>query len=424
MSYQVSVWRIDDNGERAVVVVDDQGIPHDQVSRYLLGKRNNRATKTVLNLGKNVCQLYRWSEELGIDIEDRIKSGQIFGITEIDSLVAYLSMNQRQLKKQNEEQGNDDCVLSFAGYVTASVLAQKIDVAKDYFKWLGNLAIEGRLVTDPYYAAIGPAIKDLNDALDARKVTGTKKARIGLTVEEQQFLLSVTHPEHSQNPFESRTRIRNHLIFKLLMLCGVRLGELLALGTINCHLLGDDPYLRFGQNLTKEVDPRSIPPEAKTLPRNIYLTAELAAEVDSYIMNERKARGRIARKAPPYVFLNTLKEPAPMTEGSIYHMCQLLREKFPKQLANLHPHRLRHSFNDNLALMFADSAGDEEFLKLQRWLNGWSNSSKEGQTYTLRSTEIRGQRCLQMLQENILKGNYHEQDYAHPEPKYDEDIDM
>ncbi|HHK8521123.1 TPA: tyrosine-type recombinase/integrase [Vibrio parahaemolyticus] len=424
MGYKAKVWRIEDNGERAVVVVDEQGIPHDQISRYLLGKRNDRATKTVLNLGKNICQLYRWSDYIGVDIEERIKTGLIFGITEIDSLVSYLSKNQRQLKKQKEDKESDDSVLAFAGYVSAGVLTQKIDAVREYFTWLGQLAVEKRLITDPYYTAIAPAIKDLNDALDARKVSGITKKRIGLTDKEQQFLLSITHPEHPENPFESRTRVRNHLIFKMLLLCGVRLGELMALRINNCHLLGDTPYIRFGQNLTKESDPRSVPPEAKTLPRNIYLTTELAADLDSYIMNERKARGKIARKAPPYVFLNTLTAPTPMTDGAFYHMCKLLCEKFPKQLNNLHPHRLRHTFNDNLAIAFGDSLESEEFLKLQRWANGWGDDSKQGIDYTYNSTEIRGQRCLRMLQENILQGNYHALDSSYPEPKYDEDFDM
>lgn len=422
MEYKSKVFKIDDTGERAILIVDGLGLPVDMPSRYLLRLRDPRSTKTVLNLAKNICQLYRWADELSADIEDRIKLGHIFGITEIDSLVKYLSLNRRQVLKQ--EKNTAEGIIEFAGYVSGSMLKQKIDAVKNYFTWLGNLAVENRLITDPYYAAIGPAIKDLNEQLDARKTSSKSKPRIGLTEVEQQYLLDVTHPDNLKNPFELRTRVRNHLILKLLLMCGVRLGELLALKTENCHLIGDSPYLYFGHNITKEKDPRPIPPDAKTLPRKIYITPSLADDVDSYIMNERKARGREARKAASYVFLNTYIKPSPMSEGAIYHMITLLKDKFPDDLGNLYPHRLRHTFNDNLVLTFADSMGEEEFLNLQRWLNGWCDTSDEGGTYTHRSQEIRVQRCLTTLQNNIVKGVWKKEDGNDIGPDYDEDVDF
>lgn len=421
MSYTAKVFRLDDTGERAILVVDENGMPVDLPCRYLLSKRDSRATKTVLNLGKNICQLYRWADECGFDIYDRIRSGHIFGITELDSLVKYLSLNRRQVVKQKSSNGN---VTAFAGYVSGSMLVQKIDAVTNYFNWLGRLAIEGRLITDPYYAAITPAIKDLNEQLDARKIRTKSKPQVGLTKEEQQFLLKVTHPDYPDNPFELRTRVRNYLIIKTLLLCGVRLGELLALKIEYCHLIGGEPYLYFGQNITKEKDPRKLPPEAKTLGRKIYITNMLATEVDGYILNERKYRGREARKVASYVFLNTNKQPAPMTEGAIYHMIYLLQKKFPDELGNLHPHRLRHAFNDNLVITFADSMPEEEFLKLQRWLNGWTDDSKEGRTYTYLSQEMRAQQCLKQIQDNIINGFYQKEYLEHLRPQYDEDIDM
>ncbi len=420
--YKAKVFKVDDTGERAILIVGASGLPVDLPSRYLLRKRESLSTKTVNNLAKNICQLYRWSDELGADLNERIKLGHIFGITEIDSLVKYLSLNRRQVLKQKKSTASQDNITEFSGYVSGSMLKQKIDAVKGYFTWLGQLAIENRLITDPYYAAIGPAIKDLNEQLDARKVSSKSKPRIGLTEEEQCYLLDITHPEQPDNPFEARTKVRNHLMLKLLLLCGVRLGELLALKTENCYLIGDAPYLYFGHNITKEKDPRPIPPDAKTLPRKIYITPSLADEVDSYIMNERKVRGRAARKAASYVFLNTYKKPNPMTEGAVYHITNLLRDKFPDRLSNLHPHRLRHTFNDNLVLTYADDMGEEEFLNLQRWLNGWSDTSSEGSTYTYRSQEIRVQRCLTTLQNNIVNGSWKKENITNHEPQYDEDV--
>lgn len=422
MEYKAVILKIDDTGERAILVVDELGLPNDQISRYLLGKQKRLATKTILNQAKNICQLYRWAEKSNLDIENRIRTGAIFNLTEIDSLVHYLSLNHRQLKVT--ESSITDKVTQFAGYVSASMLDQKIDAIKSYFSWLGKLAVEGRLITDPYYSAITPAIKDLNDQLNERKIDGKSVPRMGLTESEQQFLLEVTHPNHSDNPFQFRTRERNFLIIKLLLLCGVRLGELLALQPNHCHLVGDKPYILFGHNITKQVDNRKLPPEAKTLPRKIYLTSELASDVNYYITEVRKVRGREARKAPPYLFLNTLVKPTPLTEGAVYHICNTLQDKFPTQLKKLFPHRLRHTFNDNLIHMFADGLEEEEFKKMARWLNGWVDNSEEGQTYTHRSREMMGQVWLKRLHENIMSGNYHRVNSSGSDITYDEHIDM
>lgn len=422
MSYKTKVFKIDDTGERAVLIVDHLGMPVDLPCRYLLRQRETRATRTVLNLGKNICQLYRWAESLDIDLNERIRTGYIFGITEIDSLVKYLAMNQRQLVKRSSSSRDSDNTVRFANYVTGSMLKQKIDAVKGYFTWLGRLAVEGRTIIDPYYSTITDAIKDLNDQLDARKVRSKSKPRIGLSEQEQRFLLEVLHPDNPRNPFEIRTKVRNYLIMKILLLCGVRLGELLALKVENCFLTGDTPYIYFSQNLTKERDPRTLPPEIKTLPRKIYITPSIADELDSYIMNERKYRGREARKIASYVFLNTFKKPSPMTEGAIYHFISLLKVKFPDQFANLHPHRLRHTFADNFNLIFSKSLGEVEFLTLQRWLSGWGDTSNQGQAYTYRSQELKAQRCLIQLQEHITKGIWKSERISTVGEQYDKDI--
>lgn len=405
MPYKVEVIKSEDNGERVVLVLDESGMPHDLISRYLLRGLFNRSSKTILNQARNICQLYQWGDELGINIEERIYSGEIFGITEIDSLVRYLSLNRRQMRILKGT-SSKDTIIPFAGYVTADMQKQKIDDIARYFKWIGSLSLENRSINDPFYTSIGPAMDDLKDRLDALKVRGSSQPRVGLKEDEQQFLISITSPNNKNNPFEHRTRVRNHLIFKMLLLCGARLGELLSLKPEQCKLAGDSPYIIISQNTTKHLDPRKLPPESKTLSRRIYITPELASDIDSYINNERKARGKAAKRAAPYLFLNTWRTPSPMTQSAVQHMCKILRERFPDKLANLHPHRLRHTFNDNLHMMFFNKMGNEAFLKMQRWLNGWVDDSEQGYTYTHLAMELQGKRMLIHLQESIMKGDY------------------
>ncbi|MGN4936471.1 hypothetical protein ACTFBW_22960 [Aeromonas rivipollensis] len=79
MTYKVEVIKSEDSGERYILVLDESGMPHDLISRYLLRGMSSRSSKTVLNQARNICQLYRWGDELGINIEERIYSGEILG---------------------------------------------------------------------------------------------------------------------------------------------------------------------------------------------------------------------------------------------------------------------------------------------------------------------------------------------------------
>ncbi len=399
--FKVKLVKIKDNDNRAVLITEARGLPVDIPCRYLLGALNQESFKSVNNKANSICQLLRWEAERNIDLLNRFRSGHLLNMTERDSLVRYLSLNQKY-------SGRNENVIHFGGYVGAEMLNLKINHTKAYLGFLCELALETKKITDPLYVALDAGLKRLNEELDTKKVAPLKKKRVGLTFEEQGLLLKVTHPEHENNPFKGYTRERNYLAFCLLLLSGVRISELLSLRIEKCMLTGDEPYIEISQNT--EIDPRLEKPEVKTVGRKIYITKLLADQIDKYINGGRKLRGRLARKCPSYLFLNAAKNPAPWTYSSFSSALVEVRKHFPA-LKGLTSHRLRHSFNDNFDLLFEGELSDKERDKFKKYICGWTDDSQQTDNYNRRATEIRSRRYLMELQETVLSGDSKRQKY-------------
>ena len=77
-------------------------------------------------------------------------------------------------------------------------------------------------------------------------------ARVGLSEEEQNRLLEVVHPNSPQNPWARKfNRIRNWLIVLILLVTGMRRGELMGLQIGDLMLARTqfwplDKFRRFG----------------------------------------------------------------------------------------------------------------------------------------------------------------------------------
>ncbi|MEJ1407321.1 MAG: site-specific integrase [Candidatus Sedimenticola sp. (ex Thyasira tokunagai)] len=411
MSYRVRMIVSEDSGSRFPLLFSEVGLPIDIANRFLLTRAFGSGYKTVENLAKNILQLYRWADtqkaSVTNEIYERIKSGYLYSHEEVDSLVRYLSKNQRNLYK-------DSNVLEFESYVSGAVLNQKIDAVKVYLKFLGGQGQARRSITDPYYDRIQASVSNLCEALESRKVGELKEPKEGLSHKQQVFLLNCIEPESVNNPFSPRTQYRNYLIIKILYLTGMRSGELLSLRIENCDLKGDEPFLRIVQNTEKQQDPRLRPPEVKTVGRKCYILRSLADEIDHYILIDRKMRGRAARKQPPYLFLGTHKDPKPLSQSSLNGIFSTLREKFMSEVGHIHPHLLRHTFNDNLLRTVGKDMETVEFEKLQRHLCGWASNSEQALKYEQRALAELGRRKLMELQTDLM-GTQDDKKELHPE---------
>lgn len=207
-------------------------------------------------------------------------------------------------------------------------------------------------------------------------------------------LLRVAHPDAAENPFISAAaRMRNWLAVNLLLLCGLRRGELLLLSV---DALKHDVDAATGKvmhwlNVTtsdEEEDARSTRPSIKTVEshRQIPVSEALALLYTQYVEEARIDAGE-------HGFLFTARTGSPLSAESVNLMLQRLTGSLdPESLARFHdrcgnkryisPHDLRHTCASARFGLFMKADSNRE-LALQRMRSffGWSRTSDMPEVY-------------------------------------------
>lgn len=205
-------------------------------------------------------------------------------------------------------------------------------------------------------------------------------------------LLQVAQPESERNPFvDQRVRERNWLIVNLLLLCGLRRGEMLLLVVDSLKrdvepTTGEITYW-LDVTSTEEEDERAYRPSIKTLDshRQVPISAELAELYEHYV-GEVRIEG-------PHAFLLTSERGLALSAESVTKMFEVLTtalsdealEKYRIQSRgkrHISPHDMRHTCATARYSLFMGSGADKELtLQRMRAFFGWSVTSKMPELY-------------------------------------------
>lgn len=396
MAYSVRLIQVESHGDREVIVCDKDGMPPIDINMYVTRFRD-RSHSYRLDLARSITKIYMWAEEQNIDLLERMKSGEFLTFLEMESFKEHL--RYRVDAPTHAPQTIEIAKGTFIGTETYRHRANKII---RYLEFLGNVFAGTRKKADPYAKDMRAFITQFGQLLIDRGGLKHAKQRYGLTDDAVTKLFWWLDPENPQKPFQERVRLRNQLIVHILVLTGVRDSELLSLRPDALVKKSYGYALRVRQNITLDLDPRAYPPNVKTYARDIPVSDHVAQMIDTYIRTERKFRGRVAAKAPPYLFLNSNIDPKPMTYRGVYHICQRLRKLDPEMFKNVHPYQFRHTFNDMIVLTTGLDINSEEFKNMQRELCGWSSDSEQGINYTRRAREILAAQYLQKITSRFI----------------------
>jgi integrase len=200
-------------------------------------------------------------------------------------------------------------------------------------------------------------------------------------------LLEVAHPDTRRNPFKSAcVRVRNWLIVNLLLLAGLRRGEMMLL---ECSSLKSDVDAETGDlvywldvTTTTEFDPRHTAPSIKTETshRQVPVSDDLAHLFEQYVAEARHPDAR-------HGLLLTSSGGAPLSAESISKAFDKLSSamsteamaRFSERTGGrqrIAPHDLRHTSATARYSMFM-ALGPDRDLALQRMraFFGWSVKS-------------------------------------------------
>lgn len=388
------------SGERFSSLLDDYGFPDWWSSLWVVDKlrRSGLAANTISTKLRAVQCLYQ-ALPIAADFTPRLARGEWFTVAEADHLLEQMAYPTQLIQpfdakvrtlpsKTRERNLSLEKVRSklkaeaSERLVNTNTKFRRILFIREFLDWRANEQIL-RLRSEKKFALIN-AVAEFDSYLESRTTKFRSASALGspqgLAKNQQDVLLEVIKPEHPQNPWKNDKfiRARNQAIVELMLLTGPRRGGVLGMqvgdldpltGRISIIGRKDDPS-----------DPRPVQTGNKRKDYLITLGHRVLTIYKAYLVQRHKVLVK-RRINTSYAIISSGGHP--LEQSSLNYIFRSLR--VIPELANIHPHLLRHTWASN----FIDDAvarGDdldtiEHDLKT---LGGWSDRSDMPAHYTSR----------------------------------------
>lgn len=409
------------SGERLPVLIAlATGAPLFEPSVYVLSeiRATNRASNTIDQVLRSIMVLQLFLDSSSIDIEQRIRQGGVFRLSELDELVRHcrrpvadqLKRDSIHPPRQSARTTSTESVRLVQrqhapAEVTGHTAANRIRVIRDYLDWLVRYhmacyrsgAIEGERLWNEWTSC--------KDALDARlprhKGRNTVGQREGLQPEVAERLLNVTSPTSPENPWKGEgTCIRNALLVRWFYELGLRRGEVLNVKIPDINFQSEE--LTVVRRADDPEDPRKDQPLVKTRDRKIPLAPGLCKLTHEYITNTRRATEGARRH--PFLFI-AMGTGAPLSLSAVNAIFAELRNAFDGEFDTVTPHVLRHTWNDRFSdVMDKAEVSEAEEERMRSFLMGWAPTSKASVNYTRRHVRLKAQQVSLAMQAKQVEG--------------------
>jgi integrase len=399
-----------ENGERFPILVSDTGVPIFDPTVYAVSELRGRnlASATMVQAIRGIMLLHGFLDRCSIDLNTRLTAGRYLDIGEIEGLVAACKKplpaafaseaNSHTNKVLSLEKARKSSPKSHPAVAPATTAIRLVYI-RDYLRWVftrhllymesssqrSDLIELGRIVDD--------AIKARTPRTSGRNQVNQ---RLGLSLEAQDLLLSLIVANNQSNPWcGDHPRARNALIVKFLLKTGTRRSELLGLRIEDIGFRRNEVLI--SRRPDDETDPRLDEPNTKTRDRIVPIDAELAVELRQYITMRRQFP-----KARKHGFLLVSNGSGkPLSKSAFNRIFQTLQQASPL-LAQLTPHVLRHTFNDNLSDEFdRNKVSAEREIQIRNRLNGWSERSHMAANYTKRHIQRKAAESILSMQRKL-----------------------
>ncbi len=385
MLFRVRVTKMT-GGERLPIVVDRRGLPVPAPNQWsLLIRRPQVQQNTLIEELRTVAHIYDWATRRGIDLNERLASGN--GLTPAELTALYQNLRYvRPFGRKAAARRLTDAV--DVQMVNGKTHAVRVGYAREYLVWGLERALYQLDVSDLRVWEIRERCERIRRAaIDFQRPSSDSVAkRIGLDRVTRARLLEVINPTYPQNPFRRTVRFRNWVLVVLLMTFGFRRGESLKIYVTDVNVKGRNPSLTIHRRPGDVLDTRANEPAVKTLGRKIPLSPEIAQMLDAFIMHHRPRFPGADRS--PFLFFS--EDGNPLALRSVNAVLERIAACFPAFEGILSPHVLRYTYNDMLTESAAAAGVDAETLKQTRnYLNGWSLTSEQGALYSRRAIEER-----------------------------------
>lgn len=401
------------NGERHSVLQRPGGLPVHEVTLFL-GKhrKKGRAANTIHFVCNALALLYRELDAAGVDLVQRLTGGQFLTAAELERVVSAAQYRVEDLEDHADHVADTKSnVIDIRRIslrrsrkekerkpVDVQTYASRLRYIANYLDYVSSYvgATLPRAESRDLRADTDLALKAFREHIPVVRNRAKLGARVGLSVEEQDRVLAVVHPDSPENPWvRGFVRRRNWLIIVLLLATGMRRGELLGLQVGDIH--ANQPKLDILRRADAKEDVRTAQPNAKTYDRTVELRPSIMRVLQAHVKERRTIK--MARSIPQLI---VSEDGQALSTQSIDKLFSQLREVCPEVPLRLTSHVMRHTWNERFSEQ-ADKMNLQEVAE-QRARNsqqGWSDDSKTGDTYTRRHTRKVGDKISLKIQEDL-----------------------
>ncbi|PJE53254.1 site-specific integrase [Marinomonas sp. BSi20584] len=404
---QVKIYR-DTTGYSFPLVVRNGVFPAClYLNAYLNGNHNSPLSK---DKGRNTAQapafhtrkkyayelklLYCHFDLNNIDLVERVASGEFLSREEVDNFIRackFYADDEVTQESSNVASISDkrirDAIHATANslpQVSAHTFRQRLIRLRAYIEYLyichhyDQAPTNQKVKTDDQFNKFKLYINSFISG--ARKNNTITKDAFESAIPAKKFfhLLEIIKESSSDNPFKS-SKLRNQIIMQILIDSGVRVGALLKLKISNLVDDWGNPRFLLTRTPDDPSDTRLDPASNKTKALSVSISADLMKLIKLYISTIRASKPNVHEH--DFVFISEKGKTIgqPLTYKAVHKIVKTFGDAINHKL---HPHKLRHKWNE----IFEDMARKQGYTpekteELRKYAMGWVADSNMASIY-------------------------------------------
>ncbi|WP_067581832.1 tyrosine-type recombinase/integrase [Endozoicomonas ascidiicola] len=338
--------------------------------------------------------LYCYFADKGINLVDRVADGEFLSRVEVEDFVRACKLYADDSDSQESssvvsisDKRIRDAIHATANshsQVSAHTFRQRLIRLRSYIEYLyvchhyDQADTVYKAKTDDKFRAFQLYINKFISG--ARKDNTITKDPFESVISTDKFfeLLEIIKESSPKNPFKS-SKLRNQIIMQILIDTGVRVGAVLKLKISDLVDDWDNPRFLITRTPDDAADARRMPAANKTKALSVTVSSDLMKLIKLYVSTVRASHSSAHKHDFVFISEKGVSSGQPISYKAIHKLV----DKFGDAVGTkLHPHKLRHKWNE----IFTDKAEEAgydaaQIEDMRKYSMGWVEESKMAQTY-------------------------------------------
>jgi integrase len=404
--------------KRFIAFVDEMEIPvFPLANSFIYDEYLHSSFSTKERVANELKLILEYFHEAGIDLDERVGNGDLLSNQELAGFYKRVYLRKDAIDTEEkieiipsiESKAIRNAIASSLyqrSKVSTETVTGRLRTLRKYLSYVYGYYHGDRLPPEDVknrFIQIINRIK-LRESYSSASSGQTRAVTLDDSVipaERFQELLEIIRPSSPRNPFK-KSRLRNYLMISILIQAGIRRSELCKIKISDCLFHGDANKIKIYSHRDDPTDPRLNKPNKKVGRAHISgihpsVMRDLKFYIDQVRNNFPKAHNH------DFVFVAEKNSKDSAGQPLVREMVNYILSKLSETIGfNIHPHLLRHKWNETLDIMGQEKGLDWSYLEdIRRNSMGWSAESQMGRIYNDRREQIAAIDLMNSHQERV-----------------------